>query len=295
MKMLLATDGSEHSEEAAKFLKRLNLSEKDEVRVLHVISPIPYKEDRESYYLSLSKLIHEIAPRIIETTTDIFKDAPAKLSSLTIGGYPDKGITDIARDFDTDLIVMGARGLKGIKALLIGSVTRSVAINSPKSVLVIKPPQWAASGNLKILFATDGSDYAKQTAKLLTALPFHPGTEITLLHVIRSGVDIPERFRMEIDERVKEIAVGIKSAAFRRSAGIIEETRGLLSRTFTKIEALTKDGDPTIEILEAAKMLNTDIIAVGSKGMRGIKGMLGSVSRYVLSRAECSVLIGKSE
>ncbi len=44
-----------------------------------------------------------------------------------------------------------------------------------------------------------------------------------------------------------------------------------------------------------AKTFEADIIAVGSKGMRGIKGMLGSVSRYVLGHSGCSVLIGKTE
>jgi len=39
--------------------------------------------------------------------------------------------------------------------------------------------------------------------------------------------------------------------------------------------------------------IKADIIAVGSRGLRGIKGALGSVSRHVLNHAECSVLIGK--
>jgi nucleotide-binding universal stress UspA family protein len=68
-----------------------------------------------------------------------------------------------------------------------------------------------------------------------------------------------------------------------------------LGDRFTKINGLTKDGDPILEILNTSNTSNTDIIAVGSKGMRGIKGMLGSVSRYILGHSECSVLIGKTE
>jgi nucleotide-binding universal stress UspA family protein len=37
------------------------------------------------------------------------------------------------------------------------------------------------------------------------------------------------------------------------------------------------------------------MIVVGSKGMGGFRGIIGSLSRYILSVAECSVLIGKTE
>jgi nucleotide-binding universal stress UspA family protein len=57
---------------------------------------------------------------------------------------------------------------------------------------------------------------------------------------------------------------------------------------------MKKVGDPATEILEAAAALDADIIAMGSRGLRGIKGTLGSVSRHILNHAECSVLIGKT-
>jgi nucleotide-binding universal stress UspA family protein len=294
MKILLATDGSENSDRATKFLPNLYLSSDDEITVLHVISDVPFKDDVASYYASLKQLKQEIAPKIIESTVNILKAGNAKTSTSVIDGYPAKGIIDVAEDLNIDMIVMGAKGLKGIKALLIGSVTRSVAINSLKPVLIIKPPQQEISGNLKILFATDGSDYAKETGRFLTSVLFHDNTEITVLHVIQSGLDIPERFHIEIDESIKKVATEIRSIAIRESEKIIGQARKSLGNSFKKINCLTKEGEPTLEILNIAKTSNTDIIAVGSKGMRGIKGMLGSVSRYILAHSECSVLIGKT-
>jgi len=293
MKILLATDGSEHSGRAAKFLTNLNLSSDDEITVLHVITEVPFKDDAASYYSSLKQIKQEIAPKIIGTAMNILRPLNTKITSLVIDGYPDKGIIDIAEDLNVNMIVMGAKGIKGIKAFLIGSVTRSAAINSSKPVLVIKPPQGEVSGSLKVLFATDGSDYARETGRFLTSIPFHDDAEITVLHVIQSGLDIPERFHIEIDERIKKIATEIKALAFKESEKTIEQARKFLSVRFTKVTSLTRDGDPSLEILNAAKMLKTDIIVVGSKGMRGIKGMLGSVSRYILGHSECSILIGK--
>ena len=64
---------------------------------------------------------------------------------------------------------------------------------------------------------------------------------------------------------------------------------------FSKIEKLTKIGDPSEEILNTSDEINADIIAVGNSGMRGIRGILGSVTRYVLNHSKCSVLIGRTE
>jgi nucleotide-binding universal stress UspA family protein len=57
---------------------------------------------------------------------------------------------------------------------------------------------------------------------------------------------------------------------------------------------MTQDGDSSLEILNTAKASKIDIIAIGNRGLKGIKGMLGSVSRYILSHSECSVLIEKT-
>ena len=243
---------------------------------------------------SLKQIKQEIAPEIIRTTIDILRPLHTKINSLLVDGYPGKGIIDTAEDLNVNMIVMGAKGLKGIKRILIGSVTRFVAINSSKPVLVIKTAQGEQSGSLKVLFATDGSGYATETGRFLISIPFRNDAEITVLHAIQSGLDIPEKFNVKIDEKMKKILTEIKSLALKESEKTIEQACKFIGDRFTKVNCLTKDGDPALEILNAAKVSKTDIIAVGSKGMRGIKGMLGSVSRYILGHSECSVLIGKT-
>lgn len=289
MKILLATDGSDYSDGAAKFLTNLNFSSDDEITVLHAVSGAP------PYYPGFKQIKQEIAPKIIESAVNVLKSVNAKIKTIIVEGYPDKGILDVVEDSNLDMVVMGARGLKGIKAFLIGSVTRSVAINSSKPVLVIKPSQWEVTRNLKILFATDGSGYAREAGRFLTLIPFQDSTEVAILHVIQSGLDIPERFHIEIDEMIKKVAAEIKTMAVKESEKIIEQAREILDVRFKNISVLTKEGDPASEIITTAKILGADIIAVGSKGMRGIKGMLGSVSRYILGNSECSVLVGKTE
>lgn len=294
MKILLATDGSEYSDRAAKFLTNLNFSSDDEVTVLHVITDVPFRDNLASYHPGLMQIKQEIAPRIIGTTIDILKPLNTKINSLIVDGYPGQGIIDAAEDLKVNMIVMGAKGIKGIKKIFIGSVTRFVAINSSKPVLVVKTPQVEPTDRLKILFATDGSGYATETGRFLISMPFHDDVEITVLQAIQSGLDIPEKFNIKIDEKMKKTLTEIKLLALKESEKTIEQACKLIGDRFIKINCLTKDGDPSLEILHTAKELKTDIITVGSKGMRGIKGMMGSVSRYILGHSECSVLIGKT-
>jgi nucleotide-binding universal stress UspA family protein len=191
---------------------------------------------------------------------------------------------------------MGPKRLKGIKSRIVGSVTKSVSITSPKPVLVIKPPQGEPSDRMRILFATDGSDYAKKAGEILTLMPFPDKTEITILHVITPVFyDVPDKFVTKIDDRVREDLKRYSSVELEGSREIIAQTTEYLRKRFSNIATLTKIGDPSDEILQTASELKADIIVVGSKGMRGFRGVVGSISRYILSVAECSVLIGKTE
>jgi nucleotide-binding universal stress UspA family protein len=51
-------------------------------------------------------------------------------------GVPKQAILEAAGEHGSDLIVMGARGLGGFEALVLGSVSRAVSKAAPCSVLV---------------------------------------------------------------------------------------------------------------------------------------------------------------
>jgi len=296
MKIMLPTDGSEYSETAAKFLKRLNLSENDEITILHVISEDPFQDKEDYYYARIKEIKQGIAPKILDSSMNILKSVPAKINTSLMNGYPDKCIIDAAVNSNADIIVMGPKRLKGIKSRIIGSVTKSVSINSPKPVLVVKPSQADSSDKMKILFTTDGSDYARKAGETLSIIPFHDNTEITVLHVITPAFyDIPDRFMTKIDQNDTEDLKNFSSQELRESQKIIAQIVEYLMKGFSNIRTLTRTGDPSDEILQTANELNADMIVVGSKGMGGFRGIVESLSRYILSAADCSVLIGKTE
>jgi nucleotide-binding universal stress UspA family protein len=292
---LLATDGSEHSKGAAEFLTRLNLSSEDEITIFHATYLVPCLYGQESYYDNLKAIKKEIAPRILDSVLDILKPVNAKISTLILDGSPEYCIMDVSVESDTDLIVMGARGIRGIDSLLIGSVTRAVAIKSSKPVLITKLPVPKKSDRIKILFATDGSAHSAATSGILSAMPFPDSTEITVLNVMPWEIlDIPKTFVPEINERFNEIIEETRSNRLIESKRIIDQTKEYLSRKFTHINVLSKVGESSTEIIKASEELKSDIIAIGCRGLRGIKGMMGSVSRNILTNSKCSVLIGKT-
>jgi nucleotide-binding universal stress UspA family protein len=295
MKILLATDGSEYSKGAARFLRCLNLSAEDEITIFHALYWIPFLYDRESYYGTLKEIKKDLAPRIIDSVSEILKSVNAKISTAIVDGPPEECIIDAAVDSGMDMIVMGARGIRGIETLFIGSVTRKVAIMSPKPVLVTKLPASEKPEELKILFATDGSDYSMATGEFLSKMPFHDNTKITIVNVMPLDfLDIPETIVPGIIERTIELADKIRSMRFSASQRIVDQAREYLIKRFKNIEVLSECGDPSAEILKAAERLKADLIAVGCRGLRGIRGMMGSVSRNILTHSRCSVLIGKT-
>jgi len=294
MEILLATDGSEYSERAARFLACLRLSPEDAITVLHVVNWVPFNYDAESYYESLKGIKKDIAPRILDSALKLLGPVKARTSTAIKDGAPERYIVDVARDSGADMIVMGARGLRGIKSFIVGSVTKAVALNAAMPVLVVKEPL-CQSDRLRILFAADGSDYSNAAARFLSLVPFPEDTEMTVLNAVWSDFsDIPERYVMEVDDRMKEIVARRRSGEIDASEKILGEAARLLEGRFGNLKTLSKVGDPSLEILKAAESLRADIIAVGCRGIRGAKGMMGSVSRNVLNHAPCSVFIGKT-
>ena len=135
MKVMLATDGTECSEKAARFLTRINWSPQDAITVFHAIYAVPFPEDRKFHFETLTSVKKELAPRILDSAVAILKPVQACISVEIKEFYPgectpDQCILNAARAAKTDLVAMGARGSKGIASAFIGSMTRLVTAHS---------------------------------------------------------------------------------------------------------------------------------------------------------------------
>ncbi|AEB95269.1 UspA domain-containing protein [Metallosphaera cuprina Ar-4] len=89
-----------------------------------------YKEDLRKKREVISLHTEEIKRMAIESGISIeYKVAT---------GPPEEVITKFAEEEDVDLIVLGTRGHKGFKKLILGSVSSAVAERTKKPVLVVK-------------------------------------------------------------------------------------------------------------------------------------------------------------
>lgn len=68
------------------------------------------------------------------------KAAGIRSEFIQLPGNPGRKICKLANTWSADLILVGSRGLKGIKEMFLGSVSNYVTHHAPCSVLIIRTP-----------------------------------------------------------------------------------------------------------------------------------------------------------
>lgn len=136
-KILLATDGSENSKNAACSGLEIARSTGAEVYAVYVAgisccSPIM----PESYDWEIGKEGSEAVSEIEE----MGKEINVKVNPVLLQGNPAQELLDFAEKNNIDMIVMGTQGKAGIDRFLLGGVTEKVVRNSKAEVLVVRAP-----------------------------------------------------------------------------------------------------------------------------------------------------------
>jgi nucleotide-binding universal stress UspA family protein len=149
MKIILATDGTKHSEMAAGMLGKLALQAGDVVKIISVIDmAMPLAIDMYAGYLPNTAELEKIARENAETTLEetsklarrIINDEAVLIESETLVGSPESRIVECAEEFGAELIIVGSHGYNRWERLLLGSVSDSVIHHAPCSVLVVRTP-----------------------------------------------------------------------------------------------------------------------------------------------------------
>jgi nucleotide-binding universal stress UspA family protein len=135
MRILLATDRSDVSLAASQAVAKTNWPADTEVKIVSVIDPIIYS--LEEIGLLRDKRT-ERAHRAIGQAMSVLKHTSLKVSGEVIAGTIVRQIIDRARSWNADLIVLGTHERRGLKRLLLGSTSTSVANRAQCSVRVIR-------------------------------------------------------------------------------------------------------------------------------------------------------------
>ncbi|CAN5246414.1 universal stress protein [soil metagenome] len=138
-KMLLATDGSEEAELALRTAVTLAKSAASELHVVHVFpmdEGILYpaevlKRDAEE----TEQQAREFLDRQVRRVRD---EGLVAVKSHYRKGRPANEIVKLNEELGVDLVVVGSRGLGGIRRALMGSVSDSVVRYAPCPVLTVR-------------------------------------------------------------------------------------------------------------------------------------------------------------
>jgi len=144
---------------------------------------------------------------------------------------------------------------------------------------------------MKIILATDGSQFSEIAIGEVASRPWPAGSELRVISVIEPPL-LPSTDTWAMPEGFYE---DMASAAENDANSAINKAEEMLrdgeTRDFVITTTLVK-GHPRQAILEEAEAWGADLIVLGSHGYRGLtRLLLGSVAQAVAAHAQCSVEI----
>lgn len=289
MKVLIATDGSKSAEDAAVVLARLPHTQLLELTVLAVKyfpgfqSNIDHAEWIRVGGEQFSSNKSSEACKRIEA---MFQGANARVETVIMEGHPGITIVEEAKNRNVDLIVVGAQGHSFFERAILGSVSDFVATHASCSVLVVRPDGLTKEGSpkLDICIAYDDSEASKYSLTGLGDLQWQRETKIDLVSVISMPYAYGE-IPIEFDNKA------IRVSTTQTLNSVAKE----LNKFSSQVQCHVIEADHVGSgIVGTAEKNGNNLIVLGDTG-RGLLGrfFLGSVSRYVLHHARCSVAIAR--
>lgn len=284
--ILVPTDFSEHAETAIEAAETLAKPLGAEIRVLHVLHlpvqavtpemavvPVGFWQDLRAH-----------AERKLDETRQAVESRGVRCSTEIVEDIPGFAIAAAAKRANADLIVMGSRGLTGLKHVILGSVAERTVRNAPCPVLTVKHDGANALRLRTILVPMDFSaashralDLAKQLAK--AAGPAH----LILVHAYYVPIELEQFLIQQGDPVIERLSESVTKDLEKMLTGL--QDAGISS------EYLANRGAPEQLIVEIAKQKHADLIVMGTHGRRGLTHLLlGSVAERVVRTAECAVM-----
>lgn len=155
MRILLATDGSEHSEAAVDEIARRHSRPGSEVRVISVVAPYfpttqtPWVGVDMNLYDQMEKDARKLARAAVKKAAAKLragkKSRKLNVTTKVLSGSPKGVILEEAEAFGADLIVVGSHGHGMLERFLLGSVSQAVALHAKCSVEIVRGPKTLTS------------------------------------------------------------------------------------------------------------------------------------------------------
>lgn len=303
MKIVVATDGSSHSDGAISLLCRLPLRD-PKVKLLTVINPIQpvfgadYPLIADEVYRSFDNVqsqLRKSARLLLDRQEKRLRACGLQAQKVVAEGHIADRIIRTCDESKADLLVVGSRGLGGFKGMLLGSVSQQLVRHAPCSLLIVRTgaarPKSGArkpgtrSKRLRLLLASDGSTDALSAANLLARLPLHRGIEVTLFTAM------PAMASYGLNRAAIQLLTEVWEEDRRMTEEGTEKAARRIGSAGARVTTRAATGQPGREILKAASAIHADIIMLGARGKSAIdRFLMGSVSSFVTIHARDSAV-----
>ncbi len=291
MRILVATDGSDPAAIGCEQARSLATLAHGEIRIVAVQPPAvdlfggPWPAaaafDPRAIELALRQQLEQrVEHEAARTPADL------RPTTVVLEGRPAVEIVAEAVRWQADLVVVGSRGHGALSSILVGSVSEEVVDRSPVPVLVARRP-----GVRRVAVAVDDSPASRSAVEFLGVGPTFHGLDARIVDVVPGRYPWWVGMSTVDGESIEQMAAMI-DAAERRQGAAAEAAVDALRDAGMTATAERRVGDAADEIIRAAIDFDADVIAIGSRGQKGVTRLvLGSVARHVLRHAAASVLI----
>lgn len=274
-KIIVPVDFSQHSEYALETAAVLASSKNAELIVLHMLelsNAMLTKDGKEvqAQTIFFLKLAEKKFKEFLNK--DYLKDI--KVTPLVKHFNVFNEVSEVAKEHNADLIVMGSHGTSGLKEMFVGSNTEKVVRYSDIPVLVVKHNPILTDFDT-VVFACDFSDDAIEPYLRALNMFKKLGSKAHLLYV-----NLPnENFRSSVEMESKV-------------ANFLKKAEGNLS----KINTVAYVSDYSVEkgVINYSNVVGADLIATLTRGKKGLAHFIdGSVSEDIANHSVLPVMTFK--
>lgn len=183
---------------------------------------------------------------------------------------------------EADMLVLGRRGVGGLRGLLLGSTSSTLVHHAhcPVAVIHADRPDGGLSTTAPVVVGVDGSPASESATAIAFDEASRRGVDLRAVHTWMNNADFP------FDVPTDELATQADEELAQRLAGWCERYPDV---TVHRVVAQDNPAHRLIEESQAAQML-----VVGSHGRGGFAGLLlGSVGSAVVHAARIPVIVAR--